>query len=83
MLFILTILLSACKNDKKIDIAALQPAPEIAVEDFFKNSEKRTFRLSPNGEFIAYLAPYENRMNIHVRKFDSDSGYKSNKCSRS
>jgi dipeptidyl aminopeptidase/acylaminoacyl peptidase len=64
----------ACKEDKKSDQeTALTPPPTIPVEDFFKNSEQRTFRLSPNGEFIAYLAPYESRMNIHVRKFDSDS----------
>lgn len=49
-----------------------QPAPKISVEDFFKNSEKSSFRLSPNGEYIAFLAPYKDRMNIHVQKFDSD-----------
>ena len=65
----------ACKDTKKADkeTAALTPPPTISVEDFFKNSEKRTFRLSPNGEYIAYMAPYKNRMNIHVKKFDSDS----------
>ncbi|MCB0485676.1 MAG: S9 family peptidase [Flavobacteriaceae bacterium] len=74
MFFIILLLAIACKEDKKSDQeTALTPPPTIPVEDFFKNSEQRTFRLSPNGEFIAYLAPYESRMNIHVRKFDSDS----------
>ncbi|MCB0459918.1 MAG: S9 family peptidase, partial [Flavobacteriaceae bacterium] len=74
MLFIILLIVIACKEDKKSDQeTALTPPPTIPVEDFFKNSEQRTFRLSPNGEFIAYLAPYESRMNIHVRKFDSDS----------
>lgn len=74
MLFVILLLAIACKEDKKSDQeTALTPPPTIPVEDFFKNSEQRTFRLSPNGEFIAYLAPYESRMNIHVRKFDSDS----------
>ena len=65
----------ACKDTKKADkeTVALTPPPTISVEDFFKNSEKRTFRLSPNGEYIAYMAPYKNRMNIHVKKVDSDS----------
>jgi len=67
------LMMIACKNSKKDDKVVLTPPPTITVEDFFKNSEKRTFRLSPNGEYIAYMAPYENRMNIHVRKFDSDS----------
>jgi dipeptidyl aminopeptidase/acylaminoacyl peptidase len=66
-------LMIACKDTKKADEVALNPPPTISVEDFFKNSEKRTFRLSPNGEYIAYMAPYKNRMNIHVRKFDNDS----------
>ncbi|MEZ4842456.1 MAG: S9 family peptidase [Flavobacteriaceae bacterium] len=74
ILFVILLIVIACKEDKKSDQeTALTPPPTIPVEDFFKNSEQRTFRLSPNGEFIAYLAPYESRMNIHVRKFDSDS----------
>jgi len=63
----------ACKDTKKGDTIALNPPPTIPVEDFFKNSEKRTFRLSPDGIYIAYMAPFESRMNIHVRKFDNDS----------
>ncbi len=73
MLLLLSVFVIACKNSKDDNPVAMKPAPKIPVEDFFKNSEKRTFRLSPNGEFIAYMAPYKDRMNIHVRKFDSDS----------
>jgi len=39
---------------------------ELTVRDFFKNSEVAMFRLSPDGEDISYLAPYESRMNIFV-----------------
>lgn len=42
----------------------------IPLEDFFKNSEIRAVQLSPNGKYLAYLKPYKNRMNIHVRKVD-------------
>ena len=73
MLLLLSVFVIACKNSKDDKPVAMKPAPKIPVEDFFKNSEKRTFRLSPNGEYVAYMAPYKNRMNIHVRKFDSDS----------
>ena len=40
----------------------------IPIEDFFKNSEILTVKLSPNGEYLAYLKPFQNRMNIYVRK---------------
>lgn len=42
----------------------------IPLEDFFKNSEIASFKLSPNGKYLAYLKPYKNRMNIHVRPLD-------------
>lgn len=73
MLSLVLLFVMACKKDKSDDLVAMEPAPKIPVEDFFKNSEKRTFRLSPNGEYVAYMAPYKKRMNIHVRRFDSDS----------
>jgi dipeptidyl aminopeptidase/acylaminoacyl peptidase len=44
--------------------------PLIPLEDFFKNPEKAGFRLSPNGEYVSYLAPWKGRLNIHVRKVD-------------
>lgn len=38
------------------------------VEDFFRNPEKSSYQISPKGDFFSYLAPYENRMNIHIQK---------------
>ena len=38
----------------------------IPLEDFFRNSERTSFQLSPDGRHLAYLAPYENRMNVYV-----------------
>ena len=40
------------------------------LEDFFKNSEITNLQLSPNGKYLAYLKPYEKRMNIYVRPLD-------------
>jgi dipeptidyl aminopeptidase/acylaminoacyl peptidase len=40
---------------------------KIPLKDFFKNAEKTGYQLSPDGEHIAYLAPFKSRMNIHVR----------------
>ena len=48
----------------------LQKEDSIPLEDFFKNSEIAGFKLSPNGEYLAYLKPYQKRMNVHVRKTD-------------
>ncbi|MFK7747506.1 MAG: prolyl oligopeptidase family serine peptidase [Kordia sp.] len=75
MLFSVILLFMACKQETKEQpkvATQQQPAPKISVKDFFKNSEKTAFNLSPNGEYLAYLAPYKDRMNIHVQKIDSD-----------
>ena len=72
ILFSLAVLVLACNEKTKQEQINLEPVPEISVEDFFKKSEKTSFRLSPNGEYLAYLAPYKTRMNIHVQKIDSE-----------
>lgn len=43
---------------------------KIPLKDFFRNAEKTAYQLSPDGKHIAYLAPFESRMNIHVRPID-------------
>ncbi len=63
--------LFACNKEKAPAQAELLPPPEIPVEDLFKNSEKRTFRLSPDGSHLSYMAPYKTRMNIHFKGIDA------------
>ncbi|MEK6482219.1 S9 family peptidase [Catalinimonas sp. 4WD22] len=46
---------------------------KIPVRDFFRNPEKSGFDLSPNGEYISFLAPFQDRMNIHVQKIGEDN----------
>lgn len=41
---------------------------QIALEDFFKKPEKSEFLISPDGKYISYLAPSENKMNIFVQE---------------
>ncbi len=41
---------------------------KIPVENFFKNPEKTAFCISPDGNYISYLGPYETRLNIYVQK---------------
>lgn len=38
------------------------------VEHFFLNPEKTSYSISPDGKYLAYLAPYENRLNLHVKE---------------
>jgi dipeptidyl aminopeptidase/acylaminoacyl peptidase len=42
-------------------------AKRIPLRDFFRNPEQATFQLSPDGNSIAFVQPYENRMNVFVR----------------
>ena len=49
--------------------------PIIPLENFFKNPEKSSFQISPNGQFISYMKPWEEgnrRMNVYVKPFDSE-----------
>ena len=81
-IILLVVLIASCKNSNEKnesnsstkELATTIPIPpKISVEDFMKNSEKRTFRISPDGKYISYLAPHNKRMNIHVKAIDSDS----------
>lgn len=54
--------LFSCSGEKRARI--------IPVEDFFKNPEKTAFLLSPDGKYISYLQPYQNRLNIFVETVD-------------
>lgn len=63
----LTTLLTSCRHEIKET-----PAPLIDVKTFFKNGEKATFRISPDGNYFSYRADYKGKSNIFVQKV-SDS----------
>ena len=46
---------------------AARRAKHIPLRDFFRNPEQATFQLSPDGNSIAFLQPYQSRMNVFVR----------------
>jgi dipeptidyl aminopeptidase/acylaminoacyl peptidase len=46
--------------------------PLIPMKNFFRNPEKIGFSLSPNGEYWAFVQPWQNRLNIHVQKIGED-----------
>ena len=41
---------------------------QIPLEDFFRNPEKASYQISPNGEYFSFKAPFEGRMNVFIQK---------------
>jgi len=50
-----------------------EPARPVPMEDFFRNPEKAAFQISPNGEHISFLMPWQSRLNVHVQKIGADT----------
>jgi dipeptidyl aminopeptidase/acylaminoacyl peptidase len=44
----------------------------IPMKDFFRNPEIVMFRLSPDGQYLAFLKPWQTRLNVHVQKIGED-----------
>ncbi|SVD12082.1 uncharacterized protein METZ01_LOCUS364936, partial [marine metagenome] len=59
-LLLLIIILAGCSNQMS------KKAPLIPMEDFFRNPDKSSFQISPDGQHIAYMKPWKTRMNVHV-----------------
>jgi dipeptidyl aminopeptidase/acylaminoacyl peptidase len=43
----------------------------IPLRDFFKNPESSAYQLSPNGKYLSYLAPFNQRMNVHIKNVET------------
>lgn len=52
---------------------AAERPPLIPLRDFFKNPVADSYKLSPSGEYIAFLKPWESRMNVYVQKVGDDA----------
>jgi len=50
--------------------AQAQPAKRYPVQDFFKKPQQTAFRLSPDGKRIAFMQPFESRMNVFVQPIE-------------
>ena len=72
MLFLASGLLLSCSTGEKNHLGG----NKIPLEDFFKNPQVRSYSISPNGQYFAFLAPYKNRMNIFVQKAGSNEAPK-------
>ncbi len=61
----------ACKNIRLL----IHMTRQIPLEDFFRNSERTGYQLSPDGSYISYMAPYKDRLNVFVRRVDETDEY--------
>lgn len=43
----------------------------IPLEDFFKNPEKISVHISPDGKYLSWMEPWERRMNVHVKNMET------------
>ena len=69
ILSVTTILLSvlnSCQSNKQEEKEI--PAPLIDVKTFFKNPNKSSLRISPDGNYFSYKSDYKGKMNIFVQK---------------
>ncbi|RXQ91529.1 S9 family peptidase [Ancylomarina salipaludis] len=65
---VLAICIFACTPKEK----KVERPPKIALEDFFKNPQKTSYQISPEGTKVSYRAPYKDRMNIFVQEIGND-----------
>ena len=73
-LIILTFSLFSCVNENaKQKANEMVIAKQIPLENFFKNPEKSSYQISPDGSFYSFMAPYKNRMNIFIQKIGDSS----------
>ena len=61
--WILSLVLLVCSCSSAF--AAMPPL--LPMEDFFKNPESASFAISPDGTKLAFMRPWEHRMNVYVR----------------
>src|SRR3954470_17845509 len=48
-------------------VAEAQASREIPLRDFFRNVDQAGHQVSPDGKYVSWVAPYERRLNVHVR----------------
>lgn len=60
------------QHKSKISMNEQYSGKLIPMRDFFRNAEKSSYQLSPDGQYIAFMAPYKSRMNIFVQKMGNE-----------
>ena len=62
--------LLALREEAKKTSAETAKEGLIPLKDFIKKSAITGLKISPDGKYLAYLKPYQKRMNIYVRKIN-------------
>jgi dipeptidyl aminopeptidase/acylaminoacyl peptidase len=65
------ILAFSCQSSKTKN--QIPMVKQIPLEDFFRNPEKTSFKISPDGKYFSFMAPFQDRMNVFVQAVSSDS----------
>ncbi len=47
--------------------ASAQAVKQVPMRDFFKNPQEAGHQISPDGKYLSWLAPYEQRLNVFVK----------------
>lgn len=48
----------------------------IPLEDFFRNPEKTRFQISPDGRYLSFMAPWENRLNVFTQHLETGKQFR-------
>lgn len=70
LLSVLLIAAAACTSKTEKE----EKPPLLAVEDFFKNSDKTGWQISPDGDYVSYRSSYKGHTNVFVRKATDSTG---------
>jgi len=66
-LIFLLISINSCEN------SPVEQVQKLPLEYFFKKPEKSEYHLSPDGKLVAFLQPWENRINVFVQDLSNGS----------
>lgn len=55
-------------------LCGTEPAPLIPIETLFRLPAIAQVKISPDGDYVAYFAPYERRQNLFVRRIGDKEG---------
>ena len=50
------------------NFAQQSEVPLIPMKDFFRNVEKRSYQISPDGDYLSFMQPVNSRMNVFIQK---------------
>lgn len=68
----LSLLMTSVAVSMEMNPANQQP-PVIPLRDFFRNPVGAAYQVSPGGDYISWLAPWENRLNVFVQPVDGSA----------